>query len=287
MYDKRSLAKSSEQLALLETITKAYGEIAAQRMQKTRKSVLVVRTFLQEIFDLFYEVRVGYFNELQKNPRNKNKDITFLSHNGKQVALLLSANTGLFGDIIKKTFDLFLAEAKSGKSEVTIVGKQGLNFFTSQFPNQPYTYFDLPDFNIKASHLAPIIRHIVKYDEIHLYYGRFQNVVVQEPIMVTISSKIDLNDKKEKAVVHDYIFEPSIEDILAFFEGEIFSSVFQQSINESQLAKLASRISAMNRASEKIAEERGKLDISKLSLVHKIADQKQRNSIPAILSLVG
>lgn len=285
MFDKRSLNRSIEELSLLETVTKAYGEIAAQRMQKTRESVLVVRTFLQEIFDLFYEVRVAYFRQMARRPKSERKDITFLSHNGKQVALLLSSNTGLFGDIVKKTFDAFIQEVAGGVSEITIVGKQGKNFFTSQYPNRPYTYFDLPDFNIHASHLAPIIRHIVKYDEIHLYYGRFQNVVVQEPIMVTISSKIDLKDSEGHGEVHDYLFEPSIEDILAFFEGEIFSSVFQQSINESQLAKLASRISAMNRASNKIEEQRIKLNISRLALVHRVSDQKQRNTIPAFLAL--
>jgi len=282
MVDKRTLANEIDQLHLLETVTKAYGEIAALRMQRTRESVLAVRTFLEEIFEVFYEVRVAFANR-ERALRGKKANITFLSHNGKQVAVFLSSNGGLFGDIVKKTFDLFIQEARTSGNEITIIGKQGQGLFTSLMPGVPYTYFDLPDFAIKSSDLNPVIRHIVKYDEIHLYYGRFQNVVVQDPIKVTISSKIEIGEQEQGKKARNYLFEPSLEDILLFFENEIFSSVFQQSINESQLAKLASRISAMNQASERIAAERVKLNVATLALSHKLADRKQRNMIPSLL----
>ncbi len=62
--------------------------------------------------------------------REKGKEkITFLAHNGKTVAVYLSANTGLYGDIVRKTFDLFMKDAQTGGIEATIVGKHGLGLF--------------------------------------------------------------------------------------------------------------------------------------------------------------
>ena len=50
-----------------------------------------------------------------------------------------------------------------------------------------------------------------------------------------------------------YIFEPSLETIVIFFETEIFSSLLEQVFHESRLAKLASRMVLLDRASVAVA----------------------------------
>jgi F0F1-type ATP synthase gamma subunit len=44
--NKRQLSQQIEEVQLLETVTKAYGEIAASRMKKTRDGVVQVRDFI-------------------------------------------------------------------------------------------------------------------------------------------------------------------------------------------------------------------------------------------------
>lgn len=291
MSSNSQVDKLLSELETLRLITQAFGEIASSRMKQTRDSVLTLREYLTGIDDIFDDIRRAYALELAKieakKRGNKTEAVTLLSHNGRNVAVLLSANTGLYGDILKKTFASFLEEVRQGQSEVTVIGKQGLVNFQSLAPGIPYTYFDLPDHAYTSDQLSKIIRHIVRYDEIHLYFGRFQNVLIQNPDRAVISSSVDLEKKPSGEAPRKFLFEPELEKLLGFFEIEMFGSLFEQVVRESNLAKFASRILAMDKASENIKEEHKKLHLEKLSSMHREMNRKQLNSLSGVLAVTG
>lgn len=291
MTSMSSIQKIIGELETLELVTRAFGDIASSRMKNTRDSVLTARDFLAALDDIFTDVRRAYayeFADLLKKNRKKGKEgVTVLSHNGRSVALLLSSNTGLYGEIVKKTFAAFMEEVEKGESEVTIVGRQGLANFQSSAAGHPYTYFDLPDHAYTQETMSKIIRHIVKYDEIHIYFGKFQNVLLQRPEVETIRSRVDLSLEENSTPPKKFLFEPNLEKLLAFFEMEMFASLFEQVVRESQLAKFASRILAMDKASENIKQERVKLKWEQLAAVHRVANKKQINSLSSVLAVIG
>jgi len=285
MLDERSINSEIAQIEGLGTLVRAYGEIASVRMKKTRDSVLTNREFLTEISKVFDEVRVSYASEVlafskQIGLKRKGK-VTFLAHNGKVVSVLLSANTGLYGEIVQSTFSLFMQEVRKNQSEVTIVGKHGLGLFIADEPNRPYSYFDLPDDKVETNQLSSLVKHIVQYEEIHVFYGKFQSVIKQLPSRFEISAEITLSEEKSKSLVH-YIFEPSLEKILMFFETEIFASLLEQVVRESLLAKYASRVLAMDRADGNIKEELNKLGFEKSRINHRVGNRKQLNSLTGV-----
>jgi len=154
----------------------------------------------------------------------------------------------------------------------------------------PVTYFDYPDYGDDKGRFAEIVRHLVQYESIHVYYGKFRNIIKQEPDSFEINAQTPINtlaeDKaKGKEEEAKYIFEPSLEGILMFFESEMFGSVFQQAINESQLAKFASRMIAMDRASQNILESLGAAKLESLKLAHRLTNKKQLNSVSGIFAL--
>ncbi|MBP9700567.1 F0F1 ATP synthase subunit gamma [Candidatus Woesebacteria bacterium] len=290
MTNSREIQAIIDELQLLQTVTQAYGEIASLRMKNTRQNVLSNRAFLEELRDVFEDVRISYVEEVYRLAHRKRgngkEEVTFLGHNGKSVAVLLSANSGLYGDIVRKTFDAFLTEVRASDAEVTIIGQQGLSYFEAVEPKRPHTYFELPDNGFTTESGSKIIKHIVKYKEIHLFYGKFQNVLIQKPERTMISSQIDIDALQIKDRTK-YLFEPSLDSILKFFETEMFASLFEQVVRESQLAKFASRILAMDQASENIKVERRKLMWQKLAAQHRLSDRKQLNTLPAILMTTG
>ena len=79
-----------------------------------------------------------------------------------------------------------------------------------------------------------------------------------------------------------YFFEPSLEKIMAFFEAEIFSSIFEQTIFESQLAKFASRMTSLEIRVEKIKELLKQIDIEKQKVKHRIMNKKQLDVLSSI-----
>jgi len=285
MASEKQIKEEIQRFNSLRVLTHAYEEIASIRMKNSRDAVLTGRVFLDEINKIFEEVRISYARKVKilakKRGSKGSERLTFLSHNGRTVAVFLSANTGLYGDIVKNTFGTFMQEVKEKGSEVTIVGRYGLSLYMQEKPDAPYTFFDLPDNNAKPEQMAEIIKHIVQYEEIHVYYGRFLNVISQKPTMFSISAEISLSEGGEITSI-PYIFEPTLEGILMFFEKEIFASLFEQAVYESELAKNASRVVAMDKASENIKNYINKLNIDKLKANHRVANKKQLNSMSSL-----
>lgn len=286
MITKKEIDQEKTQVKVLAELSEVFGEIAAIRMRKIRDSVLKNRNFLSAIESIFRDSLAAYagkLSELAKKGRIKEGGkVTFLAHNGKTVAVLISANTGFFGEVIKETFEMFLNDVRANDWEVTIIGKVGRSLFIASEPNRPYTYFELPDYGIDVAKLETAIRHLVQYEEIRVYFGKYQSVVTQKPTSFKISAGTPISGKTQAPAVK-YIFEPSVEKILMFFETQIFASLFNQSLRESQLAKYASRILAMDSASQKIQKRVNELRLEGLKFSHRLENKKQLNSLAPII----
>lgn len=283
------LQNDLEDLKALSVMVRSYGEIASNRMKRTRDNVLTQRDFLQAIDEIFLEVRSSYAKELERLARRrgfkKGEHITFLAHNGKKVAVFLSANTGLYGDIMRRTFDLFINESKRLGAEATVIGRLGRSMMVSLGQDTPYTYFDLPDYQIESGELNEIISHLVQYEEIHVYYGKFESVTTQEPTELTISAETPIKGRRLDVRVN-YIFEPSLEKVLEFFESEIFASLFDQAVRESQLAKFAARILAMDQAEGSVRKSMDKTTFALSRERHRATGRKQLNALASVSEIL-
>jgi F-type H+-transporting ATPase subunit gamma len=285
MSNIQELQDEIKDLNTMSSLVEAYQDIASLRMKKVRENVLKNREFIRKINEIFEEVRASYAREFKQLIEGKKigdaKEVTLLSHNGKTVSVLLSANTGLFGGIIGSTFRKFMEEVESGATEVTVVGRHGLSLFLNEGIDRNYSYFDLEDYGFSTNQLDEIIKHIVQYQEIHVHYGKYANVLKQTPEMLNVSAEIDVSaEATEKRL--SYLFEPSLQKILMFFETQMFASVFDQTVRESQLAKHASRVVAMIQAGERIKEKSSKIKLKTLRAKHHFLNKKQTNSLVSV-----
>ena len=286
MIYEKDIKEDIKLLGSLRNLVEIYGEIASVRMKKIRNFVLTNRDFLNAINDIFQAVLASYAAKVaalvKQGKLERGSKVTFLPHNGKTVAVLISANTGFYGELVPISFKHFIDNIRKQDVEVTIIGRLGLSLFREQESKRPYTYFDFPDYGVDEAKLAVITAHLVEYDEIHVYYGKYQSVVTQKPTMFSISAGTKVSEEV-KAPTVAYIFEPTMEKILMFFETEIFASLFDQAVRESQLAKFASRILAMDRAGENIRNSLKEINLVKLRLTHRMVNRKQLNSLSTVL----
>ncbi len=252
MITKKEIVKEIDFLVTLRTILETYEEIAATRMARIRSSALGSRDFLLEINAIFQQVKFSYKNQIERLLKKKKiKDptkLTFVKRNGKTLYVFVSANTGLYGDIIKKTYDVFIDNLKKTPGDVVIMGKLGVEIFKADKVSIPYTYFDFPDNKIDNAILKKIIAHIIQYEKVIVFYEQFNTVISQSPIITSISG--DPLPWEKGGLLAKYFFEPSLQKIMEFFEKEIFGSIFQQTIFESELAKFAARMVSLDFASE-------------------------------------
>lgn len=282
---KKQIISEMEGVSALEHMIETYEEIAASRMQKVRSFVLKNREFLSGITTIFQEVKTSYKNEVKRLIRKKkSKEQTttnFTISNGKTVCVFLSANTGLYGPIVKETFKTFLNQIKENKTcDVTIIGKLGLALFLKE-SKMPYTYFDLPDGIIEAKDIANIAVHLIKYEDVVVFHGQYQSIIKQTPNVLKITADTASSGNIQNTEIK-YIFEPSLEKIMTLFEAEIFSLIFEQTVHESQLAKFAARMVLLDSAAENTKEELKRLNSTKLRLQHNTINSQQLEKLTSM-----
>lgn len=279
MITKKVLEGEINNLVGLNNMIQAYEEIAAGRIRHSRESVLTNRDYIDELNVIFQEVISSYKKQVEELLKNKKKkklgELTFMNKNGKTLYLLISANAGLYGSLVKRTFDLFAENSNTPNSDKAIIGRLGLTMWQQTKNRDKYFYFDFPDQSVDDGELKKILDFIVSYEKIIIFYGRFQNLVSQEATFSDISGNTKPQESTNNQPSIKYLFEPSLVKILEFFEKQIFASIFEQTMRESQLAKIASRLTTLDQASENISKKLALVTEEKGRTLHRQQNKKQ------------
>lgn len=290
MISAKSLIVENDGLLDLKALIEAYEEIAANQMQKVRQSVLLSREFMDGVTAIFSEVRASYdkqIKNMETQGRKHIEEFSVLPRNGKTVAVFVSANSGLFGDIVEQTFKLFVdyVNENQGQSgnviEPVIIGKLGLRMITDRKINFLYNYFDFPDDHVDYDSVNMMMRYLLQFQRILVFHGQFKSLVYQKAVSTGVSGHDLVASRKISAEQEkvSYLFEPSLKDVLQTFEGQILSSIFSQAMHESQLAKFASRMFNLDRAMENIENRMNNLRGERRRVDHQINYRKQLGRI--------
>ena len=287
MQNILDIKEETEFINILKSICQAYQELSVLRMQEIRGSVLSIRRFLGSLSEVFGDVKSSYALSLI----NKKGDLSLTDLQKKgEVAVLISENEALYGDLLQKVFAEFKTYITQNNCDLMIIGKKGLQLYEEAKIPKETIYFDLADKKIEVEDIKYIIYSLIQYKKITVFYGKFESVISQISTSSIISDsqientkeKIDPNSKREY-----FLFEPSVEEIVSFFETQVFASLLKQTITESQLARYASRIKAMEETLTRIESKEKRMKILAARELHKIADKKQLNNLSAIYKFKG
>lgn len=277
-----------EELAIsgnLAVLTQAYQEHAIQQINFSRYSVLASRDFVDQLVDIFSNVKASYRNSVMKQDKKKQQPI--IQKNGKSAFVLVTANNKLYGEIIPKLCRLFIQEAgKDPKADLFTVGQQGQGFLEAGLPNRQIRYIRVPDTNITINSLKELTSVVLPYEKVTIFYGKFINLVSQEAVYTSISGDfIDEPDTATESTVkpitteQDFLFEPSLPDVANFFEDQIFSLILNQRVHEAQLGKFASRVKAMERAQSNMQQRIKELRKADRRMKVSMGNKKQQGQL--------
>lgn len=269
MSNKKSITADMYVFNGMKTIVESYEEIAAMRMRKVKKSVLQNREFLTGLSDIYQRVIITYkIYASKKHSRSTKKDWMPLETNGKTVTILLASNTGLYGDIIKRTFQLFVDNVVNSSSDVVIVGRIGRQLFEALHSKKEFKYFDMLDNGVDRKNLTEILSYILQYSNVIVYHGFYISVLSQQVTSTFVTGKI-LDSQKDTDVEElKCLIEPSVEEVTEFFEKQILSAIFEQSVYEASLSKFASRMVNLDVANGNISALIKKSKFIKLKIKH-------------------
>jgi len=273
MISKKQIKIEIEGLNALKGLVEVYEEVAAGRMQKVRGAVMQSRQFLMGLLQVFSKVRAAYAGMEKSKWRQKN---------GKSVAVFVSANAGLYGDIVDRTFEIFSDYVRQNKPEVVVLGKLGLKMMSDRMPKQLFNYFDFSDEHVEMESFEIIMRYLIQFEVILVFYGTFKTILSQVPTMTSVSGgEIEVEDLPGKKP-SKFLFEPSVETIAQVFEGEILSSLFEQTLHESQLAKFASRLLALDHSVDNIENRLTVMHTKERSARHRLMNKKMLGTVSGV-----
>ena len=250
----------------IETITRTYQEIANLRMNEIRQKVLNNREFIEELSQVYTLAKKAYLAFFKKEK-------PFIKPKGERVVVFLSGNERFYGTLFSDIWRELLNYLAKNKADLAVVGRMGKYLAERSGFGYKMFYFELNDDKPEKNRLREIIDFIKNYEEIIIFHGRFQTILSQKVVQSNISGGVTLEEELEE--VKSYLFEPSPEAVLEFFETELLSAFFNQTILEHRLSKYAARMVAMYQATENAKKRGRKLKIEQKKIERQLLNRKQ------------
>lgn len=269
MKTLKVLINEHKEIGQIKEIVGVYEELAAKKMQEIRGGIESARDFFDGLIDISNDVGA---------------DITSVGAENKGRAIVLvSANEGLYGDIIERTFAEFLKAIRSNKGDIYIIGKIGKSLMDRLASDLTYQELMLSDKDIEMDLFANITKSLSDYNEINVYYARFESIANQHPHFSSITSrdleKYNLSDKELEEARLKYLYEPSPVSISGYLSKELMASTMEAMLREAELARFGSRLMHLDEALQKIDEKITNLTHEKRRVIRRAKEKKERQMV--------
>lgn len=235
-----------------QQITKAMKLVSATKLRKAQNGIMRMRPYAQKLN--------GILANLSDSIDVDSLKVYFNKREVKKVLLVVvTSDRGLCGsfnaNVIKLTNRLIKEQYSNASVTVLPVGKKGGEFFVKQGTAVVSDFRDT-FLNLSADAGFAIGDYILhayrtgKYDKVEIVYNQFKNAATQ---ILTNDTFLPIDASKfaaKSTTKHDYIFEPSKEDILETLIPRILKTQVYRSLLDSFASEHGARMVAMDKATE-------------------------------------
>lgn len=254
-----------------QQITKAMKLVSAAKLRKAQDAIINTRPYADRLNRMLSNI-------LGNMSGNASTSFGVARPIENAVIVVVTSNRGLCGafntNVSKETASLihgkYAEQYKAGKLSLLFIGKKGYDYFRRR-----YTDINLIDEHIKVydnvayENTEVVAQQLMedfsngKVDSIDVVYGKFRNVVTQEPTVQPWLPvpKIEVEDSDKNANA-DYIFEPSQQELLENLVPSILKLTFHKTLLDTAASEHGARMTAMDKATENANEMLRELKIS-------------------------
>lgn len=234
MRSLRGLKLELLSMGYMQGVLETYEEMAASRMQKIRTELILAKNYYDGLSDLSHDIGMDIVNVVGEE--------TVIS-----AMVLLSSNSGMFGNLPEKVVIEFAKEIKNKSCDVFVIGEMGARMLKTILPDRTFQVLSLPQEEMRADTLQNVIAQLQNYRQIKIFYGQFINIIRQEPTVRTLSGELTMaslgnEDREQRERRLKYLYEPTVEKVGEKIGKEIFANIFEETTNQSKLAKFAARL---------------------------------------------
>lgn len=244
---KRVVAIQQEltQVSNIKKMTSVFEAIASIHIAEIKDQVVSSTAFFHQLWNIYSQIRVGK----EDFTRHRKPSIT-----DRTALVAVTSDGGLIGDIDDRIIESMLKHQDLSKADIYVVGAHGISLL-SRKGIKPIQTFQLPeaDENIRVDDIAAVMN---RYQRATVYYQTYISLLHQEVARIDLFSAVaalgqQSTGKQEVISSEDYIFEPSLNEIVEYMESVMLEIALGQIILESKLAQYASRFNAMTAAKSK------------------------------------
>lgn len=262
---RKQITADINETTTLKDLMASYEEIAAVRMQRIREQVLKSRDFHQILSHYFHEIRTSQSLFADKPAKKLEPKQT------TPLVVLFSDSKGLYGDILHRTTVAFIEYAREhSDAKLVVIGTLDEEHLKEALPARDLTFFPVPQITDSIENIAELTSLLSSYQEVTVFHGKFISLINQEPQASQITG-IEEEQTESEGLVKAYLLEPSQEQLKEFFQKEIITLLFDQAILEGTLAKVASRVTSLEKATSEASRRLKRLE----RLSRMVASEKQ------------
>ena len=266
-----------EQIETIENLTSVFESIASLHIAQIKDKVLSSGAFFNELWQIYSQLRVDGGYERHERPT-----IT-----DRKALVAITSESALIGDIDQRIVDAVLREASVTKSDVYVVGSHGSLLFsknglkTAGTFSLPYTASD------KKIDVGPIAQKIKQYEKATVYYQTYVSLMTQEVARIELFSAVATLAAQQKRSGEfisnlDYLFEPSMNTILAYMESIMMQIALAQVVLDSKLAQYASRYNTMSNAKTRAHDLHRDLNFAVSQLKRTKSDERTKEILSSL-----
>ncbi len=268
-----------KEVTTIQNLTAALEGVASIRIAKIKDRVLPGRECFEALWQTYSDLRV----DADRHKRFISTDKARFSKKNRPLFVIITSEGNLSGTIDQKIVDLFMADlGKQQGADVVALGSHGASLL-EQLGIKPVKVFPLPDL-INQVEAQQIVSFIEEYTAITVYYQAYVSLSQQVVRTIELISAVatlgaETSDTTEVISSRDYIFEPSLKEIIKIMEATMLQIALREVILDSHLAQLASRFSAMVVAEDKALKRRKSLYSAWHKAKRDESDKQQRENV--------
>ncbi|HUC95578.1 MAG TPA: F0F1 ATP synthase subunit gamma [Candidatus Saccharimonadia bacterium] len=271
------LVKDEATMHTLLVLTSAFEGIASTHLAHIKNEVLKSNVFFEDLWQVYSKLRV---DEIFHFGRGENKKAV-----DKELYILITAEGGFSGDVDQRLIQFLTESYDQTKNDIIVIGKHGIQLLQQR--NIPYVkFYNLPikDLNLNV---GPLVKDIQRYELTSVFYPKYITLSDQKVSRIKLSAfvqELGGSIKVNEDVISEfnYIFEPSIYEVVNHLEESMLYVAISQIILDSKLAQYASRFRSMSAAKLVAIKASSNLYIQYRHSLRSLQDERLKETINSL-----
>ena len=261
MATLKAIRKRISSIRNTQQITKAMKMVSAAKLRRAQEAAVQARPYADKMSELLRNV--GARVAQQAHPLLK-------ARAEKKIHLLLfTSDRGLCGGYnanLIRAAEAFIRREGAGKEiHLVLIGRKGADYFRrrrAQIADRHINIFATPTEELAAAVTEKAIDRFVKgeTDAVYLLYSRFRSALSQVPTLEKLLP-VALSETANADQLTEYIYEPSIEALLASLLPKVAEVAILRALLEATASEHGARMTAMDSATSNASKMMGSLTL--------------------------